>query len=51
MGTGAITFAYKGDVDELIYYLSKYKLEYLRITDVKLENIFDEYYEGGSDES
>ena len=51
MDTGAITFAYKGDVDELIYYLSKYKLEYLRITDVKLENIFDEYYEGGSDES
>ncbi len=48
IGTGAITFAYKGSVDELIYYLSKYKLEYLRISDVKLEDIFDEYYEGAA---
>ena len=48
IGTGAITFAYKGNVNELIYYLSKYKLEYLRISDVKLEDIFDEYYEGAA---
>jgi ABC-2 type transport system ATP-binding protein len=48
IGTGAITFAYKGNVNELIYYLSKYKLAYLRISDVKLEDIFDEYYEGAA---
>jgi ABC-2 type transport system ATP-binding protein len=46
MGTGAITFRYKGDLDELIYYLSKYKLDSVRIADVKLEDIFDHYYEG-----
>jgi ABC-2 type transport system ATP-binding protein len=46
MATGAITFIYKGDLDELIYYLSKYKLESVRIADVKLEDIFDHYYEG-----
>jgi len=48
MATGAITFIYKGDLDDLIYYLSKYKLESVRIADIKLEDIFDGYYIGGN---
>lgn len=45
VGVGSITFIYKGDINELVSYVSKYKLESLRIADVKLEDIFGEYYE------
>ena len=44
-GTDSITFVYKGDINELVDYVGKYKLESLRIADVKLEDIFGEYYE------
>lgn len=45
IGTGSITFIFKGDINELVGYVSKYKLESLRIADVKLEDTFGEYYE------
>lgn len=47
LSSGAVTFIYKGDIDELVFFASKYKLESLRITDVKLEDIFNEFYEKG----
>ncbi len=46
LGTNAATFIYKGDINELVKHVSKYNLESLRITDVKLEDIFGDYYEG-----
>lgn len=45
IGSDLITFVYKGDINELVTYVSKYKLESLRIADVKLEDIFGEFYE------
>ena len=45
IGSDLITFVYKGDINELLAYVSKYKLESLRIADVKLEDIFGEFYE------
>lgn len=44
VGTGAVTFVYKGDINELVSYVSRYKLESLRVADVKLEDIFGGYY-------
>lgn len=46
-GTDSITFVYKGDINQLVKYAGKYNLESLRISDVKLEEIFGEYYEKG----
>lgn len=45
IGNGSMTFIYKGDINELVSLVSKYKLESLRIADVKLEDIFGEFYE------
>lgn len=45
IGNDLVTFVYKGDINELVSYASKYKLESLRIADVKLEDIFGEFYE------
>ncbi len=42
---GVNTFIYKGDINELVYYTSKYKLEMLHISSVKLEDIFEQYFE------
>ena len=45
VGSDLITFVYKGDINELVGLVAKYKLESLRIADVKLEDIFGEFYE------
>lgn len=45
LSNAATTFVYKGDINELVFYASKYKLESMRIADVKLEDIFGEFYE------
>lgn len=45
LSSGSISFIYKEDINDLVKYLAKYQLETLRIADVKLEEIFDEYYE------
>ncbi len=42
-----VSFIYKGDINELVRYVSSYKLESIRIADVKLEDIFGEFYEEG----
>jgi ABC-2 type transport system ATP-binding protein len=43
---GSASFIYKEDINKLLRAVSMHKLEYLRISDVKLEDIFEEYYEG-----
>lgn len=45
IGSDLITFVYKGDINELVGLVANYKLESLRIADVKLEDIFGEFYE------
>ena len=44
-GNNSMSFVYKVDINELISMVSKYKLESIRISDVKLEDIFGEFYE------
>jgi hypothetical protein len=44
IGENSISFVYKKDINELLKILSKYKLVSLRINDIKLEDIFVEYY-------
>ncbi|MBA3679404.1 ABC transporter ATP-binding protein [Candidatus Saccharibacteria bacterium] len=46
LASGAITFVYKGNINALIHSIAKHHLSSIRIADVKLENIFEEYYRG-----
>ena len=41
---GTVKFNYLGDINELVHYASHLKLEYFRIEDTKLEDIFTKYY-------
>lgn len=43
----AVKFIFKKDINLLLRYLSSINVSYFRVTDIKLEDVFSEYYENG----